>query len=958
MAHSASLHSAATELIYKIVGPSASDNPRKFRRTRDAVLRGLRSQQWARVNQFDVQSSYEGLIEKFIVRDREDLAEALEDRVRELLRLQTKTTPDILALFLSLSDRPVENSSLEDLERIKPPKPAPELTWAEIIADDPLDEEGIWDDIDYAAESSEDEQSEPAPRQRKRAATEDTTPASSVVDEDEFTAAAEACIISPDPSVLQGIEEAQFWRQSHKRDSMLPKPETHITELQAVRETLFMLRGVPASLFTLNKDLRRMELSKNYALSHTAIPTWQHQLQELAGIGTTLLQLRFWVKFEQTIALLQTFRAAIVEELRSFDTFVAQLQDCCLGSGRPVTVSLIAVTTKVRQRASPLLRIRRLITEASQSAQRSPFLLLEGLYDEINMAQMAGDADLFSVLSRIFFRCLQTYLKPIRRWMEEGELGINDQIFFVGTVDKSSEAASLWHDQFILRRDQLGKLHAPSFLHPAAKRIFNSGKSVIFLKELGHHLSDSSDVTEPRLDLEAVCGASTFDSSSIPLAPFSELFGFAFEDWIRSKYTFASSILRERLFSGYGLWESLDALDFIYLSKDGSLMQAFADTVFEKLDRGRRGWNDRYVMSEIARSIYGTVPSVLADKLAIRTVSVKEKSTSPRSVKALAAIAVDYFLPWHIVNVIQRHSTATYQRVFVLLLQVYRARYVLRTSSLWRSTAALHRTTTPQNQRAAAAAKHKHLQYHLRHRLLWLADTLHSYLTETVFAASTASLRAALARAADIDEMAAVHAAHVAALEDRCLLAPRLAPLHGALVELLDLCVAFADLVAASEEEEEEGQEGRMMTAAAAEWGRSTVGGSADGRRRVSGVAGRKRPGVQKGGRRVSGLQVALAEVSDESSEDEAEGGGGGGAELDGEDGGVGKKGRKRSAVRERGSMQERLGRMKEAFEKHFAFVIAGLRGVSRAGGERCWEVLAERLEWEAAQGKVGGGRG
>ncbi|KAF9633083.1 Spc97/Spc98 [Lasiodiplodia theobromae] len=936
MAHSASLNSVATELIYKIVGPTASDNPRRFRRTRDAVLRGLRAQQWARVNQFDVQTSYEGLIEKFIVLDREDLAEALENRLRELLRLQTKWTPDILALFLALSDRPVENSSLDDLEKIKPPPPAPELTWADIVAEDPLDEDGIWDDIDYAAESSEDE---PAPRQRKRAVTRATTPDSSVVDEDDFTAAAEACIVTPDPSALQAIQEAQFWRQAHKRDSMMTKQETHITELQAVREILFMLRGLPTSLFALNKDLRRMELSKTYVLSHTMAPTWHHQLNEFTSIGTTLLQLRFWLKFEQTIALLQTFRAAIVEELRSFDTFIAQMQDCCLGLNQPVTVSLIDVMTRIRLRASPLLRIRKLISEASQNSQRSPFLLLEGLYDEINMVQMAGDAELFSVLTRIFFQCLQTYLKPIRRWMEEGELAINDQIFFVGTVDKSSEAASLWHDQFILRRDASGKLHAPSFLQPAAKRIFNSGKSVVFLKELGHHLSNSSEVTEPRLDFDTVCAASILDSSPIPLAPFSELFGLAFEDWIRSKYTFASTILRERLFSGYGLWESLDALDFVYLSKDGSLMQAFADTVFEKLDRGRRGWNDRYVMSEIARSIYGTVPSVQADKLAIRTVALKEKGISPRSVKALAAIAVDYFLPWHIVNVIQRGSTSTYQRVFVFLLQVYRARYVLRTSSLWRSTAALHHRQA-NSRSTSSSTRTKHLQYYLRHRLLWLTDILHSYLTETVISASTADLRTALAVAADIDVMAAVHADHVRALEERCLLSQRLAPIHGALVELLDLCVQFADLTMS----EEEGKTGE-----AADFGRSMVGSAAAdaGSRRKS--AGRKRP--ENKGRRVSGLQVALAEVSDESSsEDETEEG----AAALGEGDGVRKR-EKRSSGRERGSMQEKLGRMKEAFENHFGFVTAGLRGVSRAGGERCWEILAERLEWEAAQGRGGG---
>ncbi|KAH7042576.1 Spc98 family-domain-containing protein [Macrophomina phaseolina] len=924
MAHAASLNAAATELIYKIAGSSASDHPRKFRKTKDAVLRGLRAQQWQRVNQFDVQASYEGLVEKFIVLDREDLAEALESRLRELTRHTTRWTPEILALFLSLSDRPVEKARVEDLEKLKLPEGPPELTWADIIAEDPLDEEGIWDDVDYAAESSDDE---PASKQRKRAATRDVTPVSSVVDENEFTAAAEACIISPDPAALEVISDAQFWRQEHKRDSFMAKPERHITELQAVRETLFMLCGLPTSLFALNKDLKKVEFSKRYALTHAMIPTWQDQLQHVATTGTTLLQLRSWIKLEPSIALLQTFRAAVIEELRGFDKYIAQLQKCCLGSTNQVTVSLIQIATSIQSRANPLLRLRRLISQASQSTQRSPFVLLEGLFEEINMVQMAGDAELFPCLTRIFFQCLQTYLKPIRRWMEEGELAVDDQIFFVGTVDKSSEASSLWHDQYILRQSAVGKLHAPSFLHFAAKKIFNSGKSVVFLKELGQYDSDASAGIEPRLDIESVCGPGIFDSASIPLAPFSELFTQAFEDWIRSKYTFASSILRERLFSGYGLWDCIDALEFIYLSKDGSLMQAFADTIFEKLDRGRSGWNDRYVMSEIARSIYSTVPSVQSDKLAVRTVALKGKGASPRSVKALSAIAVDYFLPWHIANVIQRHSTSTYQRVFVFLLQVYRARYVLRTMSLWRSTSALHRNSS---QYRRSYSDGTHVQYYLRHRLLWLTDIIHSYITETVIAASTTHLRKEMAAADDIDVMAAVHAEYIRTIEERCLLSQRLAPIHSAIIELLDLCVEFADL--RSEEAGETDFKSSVRS-----------NGSGNGDRRKSG--GRKRPENKK--RRVSGLQVALAEVSDSSSEDEDAG--------EGEDGINEKSKEGRARAKSRGSMQEKLYRIKGSFEQHFGFAMAGLRGVSRAGGERCWEMLAERLEWESAQGKTGG---
>ena len=45
-------------------------------------------------------------------------------------------------------------------------------------------------------------------------------------------------------------------------------------------------------------------------------------------------------------------------------------------------------------------------------------------------------------------------------------------------------------------------------------------------------------------------------------------------------------------------------------------------------------------------------------------------------------------------------------------------------------------------------------------------------------------------------------------------------------------------------------------------------------------------------------------------------------------------------------SYEERLQKIEEQFGQLLHFTIAGLRGVSRAGGELAWEMLAERLEW------------
>ncbi|KAK7545129.1 Spc98 family-domain-containing protein [Phyllosticta citribraziliensis] len=933
MAHSATINNTGADLFVNIAG-SSQGNTRKFKRSRDAFLRGLRSQQWQRVNQFDVQASCEGLVEKFFVLNRQDLAEALSDRLKELSKRSSRWIPEILTLLLHLQGDPVNQSRVEDLEKLKPPEPPPPLTWADIIADDPLDEEGLWDDVDYTRSS--DDELLPEPKQHKSRRRE-ITPASSL-DEDDWIAAAQACVVVPDSQPLQQVTDGQFWRQEHELSRTLDR--VTVTELQAVRETLFMLAGLPTSLYQSDSS-KKIGCNVNYSVSHVMASTWGHQLQEFAEFGTGLSQLRLWTKEAQSVALVQTFRAAVLEEIRSFEKFLSELQATFLDSAA-VAVSIADVLSRVRPQASLRLRLKDLIQNASQKVQTTPFVLLEALYDEVNLAQMTGEADVFNFLGRIFFACLKTYLKPIRRWMAEGELGTDDQIFFVGTADKSSEAASLWHDQYVLRQDGQGRLHAPSFLHPAARKIFNSGKSVVFLREMGkYERAVSTGQEEPRLDLETVCrsGVAIHNHSAMPLVSFSELFNSAFEKWIRSKYTFASSVLREQLFTNCGLWTSLDALKHVYFSKDGTLLQAFADALFDKIDRNRDGWNDRYLLTEIARSVFGSVASVSPEKLGVRTAATKD---SRRSVKALASISIDYFLPWSITNVIQRSSLPVYQRISTLLLQTYRARHILRSASL-----SISLSSTDRNREAR-------LRTLLRHRLLWFADTLHAYTTTTAIASSTTALRSALVTADDIDAMAALHAAFVADVERRCLLAPALQPIADAVVELLDMAVRFVDL-------SREGETAAGVELTNAGKGRRGSAATVASAATTGTYRRRDRP---RDHRRVSAMQVALVEESSSSDSDddvvekEDE------DEVD-EDGDNSTKylkplpadtttPRQQSA----GSLVSALQQMAQQFEQLHGFIVAGLRGVSRAGDERCWEMLAERLEWEGVQGTATQGRG
>jgi gamma-tubulin complex component 5 len=323
-------------------------------------------------------------------------------------------------------------------------------------------------------------------------------------------------------------------------------------------------------------------------------------------------------------------------------------------------------------------------------------------------------------------------------------------------------------------------------LQPAAKKIFNTGKSIIFLKELGIHGSYTKNTTyEPHLDHATVCGI----SNEVPLSPFPELFQAAFEDWMQSKYSQASSVLRQHLVDNDGLIRTLFIFETLYLGKNGAVFEDFANALLERMDAGRKGWNDRYVLTEITRSIFGTVMSLSdAEKIVVRSSKAKNAS---HSIKDLATISLDFALPWPIQNIIQRSSIPTYQQLFTFLLQTYRVKYMLQRIRSGRGTS--HKDPATQLARK------------LRHCLTWFTDILRSYLTETAIFFTTQEMNTYMEKAEDIDVMAQVHIKYVAKLQERALLSKDVKPIHKAIMDVLDLGVLFAKTVANEDTGEKQG---------------------------------------------------------------------------------------------------------------------------------------------------------
>jgi gamma-tubulin complex component 5 len=881
MAQTTKINSILSDLVNSFTADSDRKYRRKIKQAKEVAAKNIKAQQYVRTNQFEVEATLNGLIEKFSILNCDDLANALTKRLGELKRVsKSKWTPEILSLFLTLSDRPDLKSTLEALELLKPPSPPPSpVTWAELNAEEPLTGD-VWLDESYSSASDDDVETEQKDQSRKTTRFE----AATVSEDDVAPNITESITIDS----FGRLKSAQFWTQADLRSS---RPQL-LSELQVIREVLYMLYGLPTSLFAIDEDNMLVYHATNIRLSQISGSGLNDVLQSFASIGSDMLQLRIWARKTQNVPLLQTFTSAICERLRNFDRAVVEIEQRFVGRKTSVIVSILQVHQEIEILARPISALSALATSVPDHG--GDFICLELLYEEMCSLQAAGDDECYHMLGQIFFTCLDVYLRPVALWMEEGTILEKDESFFIAVADKASAISSLWHDRYTLRMTNDSTLHAPKFLHPAAKKILNTGKSIVFLQNLKKRTVETAQAQAPGL----AYGTVLRDSGMSSLMPFSELFSTAFSAWIGSKYGMASSILKEELFDKCGLLRHFRMLEHIYLSKDGNLFQAFADELFKRMDSRRGDWDDKFLLTELARTIFGASVGIKPNSLGVRTMA---SSRSARSVKSLDAVLVDVNLTWAIQNIIPRSSMVTYQAVFSLLLQTYRAKYLVRTDNF--------------NLRRLGTTSHR-LSIGIQQQLMWFANVMHSYITETVIQTATEELRERLAAAEDVDAMCELHEKFVARLQLASLLAKNLAPIHDSIISILDLAVLYSD---AQTSHSDEGRSAKLE---------STSRGTRQKNTRQRGGRGRR----TRTARDNDDADVSSASDSDLSD---------GEVEMDA---GI--------EVRDQNERpyDEQLQNIRDQFAQHLRFTVAGLRSVSRAGGEPAWEMLAERLEWKQSR--------
>ncbi|KAI9041780.1 putative gamma-tubulin complex component GCP5 [Aspergillus affinis] len=789
MAVAATIGTLTDELVATVAKLDTKDTPR-FRNLKRRAEETFKSNH-ARTNQFAVASQLDGLQEKFQVINKDDLADALRLRLTELNEHRSSWSPEFLSLLLQLADRPAQLSSLDRIEQpmLEQDK---SISWNDLdAAGSAFCDEDIWETVDFGAESSDDD----LPSVSSAGHPSRNLPSTSIAPDEDYVIPDD--IFSPldDEDLILSIKSAQFWRDenNHNVEKHQKYSSRVITELQVLREAIFMLQGLPTSIFWRLDD--SIEVDRRYKLAQVSDETFLPLLRNLCSIGARVDILRRFIRLPQTIAHLQTFRRAIEDCLHDFDGYLSTVQSQYLSQSASVAVSLLQLSENVHRESRLLLLLADIVSKLKHSGSENPVRCLDLLYDLVCMAQATG-YDEFRYLAKMFFSCFETYARPMNLWMETGELkdSIGGTLFILDNRN-DSDLRTLWHDWYTL--DEASRLlSAPKFIQPLARKIFITGKSTVFLQ----HLNVSHDQEHQREGPLTFDDVFPEDASSLYL-PFSAMIESAFGKLVNRQHTLKSSWLRQELDQQCGLWASLEALEHIYLCKDMSVVGPVDNKIFELIDRGKGAWNDRYLLTDIAQSAFSALPEIDPSRLIVRSnKNINDKLGRHRSVKILETISFDYILPWPVANIITKDAILGYRRLSTFLMQIRRAMYMIQKQRLQYSSGPDKISGSSTNP----------VDYVLRHNMLWFLNTLYGHMTGFVVSTAVASLRKALDKATDVDAMIAAHRAHMVSLEDQCLLSKNLHALHQAILTLLDLCVSFADLQAT--------KQGASQATSQAEW--------------------------------------------------------------------------------------------------------------------------------------------
>ncbi|KAG8900546.1 hypothetical protein FRB99_005985 [Tulasnella sp. 403] len=500
--HTTRFASDLQTLVTQVTGLTSDKDIEEFNETCDAAGRSLEANRYTGLSpdMGEVDARLDGLVEKAEIKGQDSLASALTE-TRRLLKqtvkdnegedgvVKEKLLPEHIHFLLLLSHAP-DSPTLEIATKIlhaihNPPELAPQLTWADILAEEPF--EGDHWLTPPSPSSSLSDWSDDLPRKpaRGNSPTESSGSLEFLIDDspitnDSFDAQHEA---NARRTLVEELQSQQYWTakwESPIESSTLFKigePSTlgpaiaameatgdllgswdqqiYILEFHAVREVLMSLQGIASALFEIDNSTQLVKVrSSGPRLPHMSPVTFHSILSTFASITTTLHRLRMFVttcgtgrphaQSPSTHTTLLAFVDGVEQLLIKFTRWCAEMEEAiCLaksGHGTQLVVSLLNLkqetTTRLSSTFDVLWNILQTIAIRSMGQNASainfdftsiePGILSKQLLDDLLLHGQShlsmGDLDTASSLIEVFTSTATPLWALISIWLKNGAI--------------------------------------------------------------------------------------------------------------------------------------------------------------------------------------------------------------------------------------------------------------------------------------------------------------------------------------------------------------------------------------------------------------------------------------------------------------------------------------------------------------------------------------------------------
>ncbi|XP_070353232.1 gamma-tubulin complex component 5 isoform X3 [Equus asinus] len=553
------------ELVRRVAGLRDEADP-DFQLALHFVLSNFRFHHFLDVNSHKVEKTIEGIYEKFIIHS--DLSKAaswkrlteefLNASLPSIKEIKTDAHYSILSLLLCLSDSP-SNSNYVETPRDKEVEKKDDFDWGKYLMEgEEIDLGPNADTPNWSEESEGEDDQQPLSREDSgiqvdrtplEAQDQNRKPGPSVnwkVDEPDARSWLEQHVIRqywtarssrfPHSLHLHSNLAAVWDQHLYSSDPLyVPDDRVFVTEMQVIRETLWLLSGVK-KLFIFQLIDGKVTVRNNIIVTHLTHSCLRSVLEQIAAYGQVVFRLQEFIdevmghssesmlpgngsipkkSTEPPFRTYQAFMWALYKYFISFKEELTEIEKCIISND--TTITLAIVVDKLSPRLAQLKVLHKVFSTGvaevppdTRNVVRASHLL-NTLYKAILEYDNVGEASeqTVSLLFSLWVETVRPYLQTVDEWIAHGHLcdcarefiiqrnknvPVNHRDFWYATYtlysvsekteneEKMSDnaSASSGSDQGPSSRQHT----MVSFLKPVLKQIIMAGKSMQLLKNL------------------------------------------------------------------------------------------------------------------------------------------------------------------------------------------------------------------------------------------------------------------------------------------------------------------------------------------------------------------------------------------------------------------------------------------------------------------------------------------